>query len=121
MADCYYHGYSGGPGPCRECETEDRRGAKRGTVVAARPARPEPTRFTPSGRPRWDNDLLPAGSPMHYYCRKCGEESDVLPENWDPRERVVKNVCERCTQGLPPLGAVGGEKKARKRKPSKRT
>ncbi len=32
MADCYYHGYSGGPGACRECEEEDRRKLEQGTL-----------------------------------------------------------------------------------------
>jgi hypothetical protein len=32
MADCYYHGYSGSPGPCPECEEEARRGLKEGTL-----------------------------------------------------------------------------------------
>lgn len=31
MADCYYHGYSGGPGGCSQCEAENRSGEERGT------------------------------------------------------------------------------------------
>ena len=30
MADCYYHGYSGSPGPCSQCEAEDRARESRG-------------------------------------------------------------------------------------------
>ena len=29
-----------------------------------------------------DNGSLPAGSPMYYYCRKCGELVDTRPEVW---------------------------------------
>jgi hypothetical protein len=32
MADCYYHGYSGGPGPCPQCASEDARGSERGAL-----------------------------------------------------------------------------------------
>lgn len=32
MADCYFHGYSGGPGRCPDCEREDRSGQERGTI-----------------------------------------------------------------------------------------
>lgn len=32
MADCYFHGYSGGPGPCSDCEREDREGKDRGST-----------------------------------------------------------------------------------------
>lgn len=32
MADCYFHGYSGGSGPCSECESERRRGLEPGTL-----------------------------------------------------------------------------------------
>lgn len=31
MADCYFHGYSGGPGRCSECEAEDEAKERRGT------------------------------------------------------------------------------------------
>lgn len=31
MADCYYHGYSGGPGVCSQCEAERRAGEEQGT------------------------------------------------------------------------------------------
>jgi hypothetical protein len=33
MADCYEHGYSGGPGDCPKCESENQRGLKRGTLT----------------------------------------------------------------------------------------
>lgn len=32
MADCYYHGYSGSPGPCDRCAEEDRHNAERGSI-----------------------------------------------------------------------------------------
>lgn len=32
MADCYFHGYSGGPGRCSDCEREDREGKERGSI-----------------------------------------------------------------------------------------
>ena len=32
MADCYFHGYSGGPGRCPDCEREDREGKERGSI-----------------------------------------------------------------------------------------
>lgn len=32
MADCYYHGYSGGPGECPECAREDRANLEQGTL-----------------------------------------------------------------------------------------
>jgi hypothetical protein len=32
MADCYWHGYSGGPGRCPDCEREDAEGKERGSI-----------------------------------------------------------------------------------------
>lgn len=32
MADCMFHGYSGGPGPCSQCQAEDERGLERGKL-----------------------------------------------------------------------------------------
>lgn len=32
MADCYYHGYSGGPGLCSDCEREREQGLEQGTI-----------------------------------------------------------------------------------------
>jgi hypothetical protein len=29
-----------------------------------------------------DNASLPAGAPMYYYCRSCGHQTAVLPEDW---------------------------------------
>lgn len=31
MADCYYHGYSGGPGGCSICDAEETAGEEPGT------------------------------------------------------------------------------------------
>lgn len=32
MADCYHHGYSGGPGACKFCEEEDKQKLEPGTL-----------------------------------------------------------------------------------------
>lgn len=40
-----------------------------------------------------DNSRLYAGSPMHYYCRDCGWESDVLPESHTSKP---KKLCREC-------------------------
>lgn len=32
MADCYFHGYSGGPGPCSDCQREDAEKKERGSI-----------------------------------------------------------------------------------------
>lgn len=49
---------------------------------------------TPSGKIRYDNGELHAGSPMYYYCMHCGELADVKPEDWvSPRP---KKVCDEC-------------------------
>ena len=40
-----------------------------------------------------DNGSLPAGSPMHYYCRFCGEPTETLPEGHLGRPRTA---CEPC-------------------------
>lgn len=41
-----------------------------------------------------DNSSLHAGSPMYYYCRKCGVETDVLPEGWFGGG--PKRICNPC-------------------------
>lgn len=43
-----------------------------------------------------DNDSLPAGSPMYFYCTECGALSDKKPENYDPNRSPVKNHCSDC-------------------------
>ena len=42
----------------------------------------------------FDNSALPAGSPMHYFCRGCYKEVAVKPECWflDPPPKY----CEAC-------------------------
>ena len=40
-----------------------------------------------------DNASLYAGSPMYYYCRSCGWESDVLPEC---HVSAPRRLCEAC-------------------------
>ncbi len=42
------------------------------------------------------NEDLPAGSPMYYYCEKCGGISDIKPEDFDPRTDPVKHICQNC-------------------------
>lgn len=40
-----------------------------------------------------DNSSLRAGSSMYYYCKFCGEQTDVLPEShWG----TPKTVCDPC-------------------------
>jgi hypothetical protein len=41
-----------------------------------------------------DNASLPAGSPMHYYCRVCGGLSDVLPEEHISAPRRLCAPCQ---------------------------
>jgi hypothetical protein len=41
-----------------------------------------------------DNSSLYAGSPMYYYCRMCGHESDVLPEDHYGAPRRLCRACE---------------------------
>lgn len=42
-----------------------------------------------------DNAKLPAGSPMVYYCRLCGHESEQLPEDhW----MIPRRYCKECTK-----------------------
>lgn len=38
MADCRYHGYSGGPGICSYCRQEDEKKLPRGTIQDGYPA-----------------------------------------------------------------------------------
>ena len=49
-----------------------------------------------------NNSALYAGSPMYFYCRFCGLESDVLPESYSGI--TPRRVCDECqglvTQGL---------------------
>jgi hypothetical protein len=59
---------------------------------------PDPILVTPSGKTKWDNGCLPAGADMFYYCERCGEESDRLPEDYDPRVRMPKKLCEQCIE-----------------------
>jgi hypothetical protein len=40
-----------------------------------------------------DNSSLYAGSPMHYYCRFCGDETETLPEN---HVTAPKTSCDPC-------------------------
>lgn len=57
----------------------------------------KPHGFTPSGKPKWKNEDLPAGAPLYFYCERCGEEADVKDEEYEP-EVVGKprKVCQAC-------------------------
>lgn len=46
------------------------------------------------GTVRVRNEDLYAGSPMYFYCKYCGLESDVLPESYTERPRKVCNPCQ---------------------------
>jgi hypothetical protein len=51
--------------------------------------------------PHIDNNHLPAGSPMYYYCRACGQVSDVLPETWTGlRDKLCRPCGEVARAGL---------------------
>jgi len=43
---------------------------------------------------RIDNSSLVAGSPMYYYCRSCGHQSDCLPESHFSAPRKLCAACE---------------------------
>jgi hypothetical protein len=97
MADCYHHGYSGGPGPCLDCERNERAGREPDDDGPARPVRAAVLRGkTPSGQPKFNNADLPAGSPMYFYCTECGELADVMPEDYDGIHQRLKRVCDAC-------------------------
>lgn len=54
-----------------------------------------------ANRPEQINDAsLPAGSPIHAYCKSCGHMAEVLPESYDWRP---KRLCDEC-QALKDLG-----------------
>lgn len=42
------------------------------------------------------NDDLYAGSPMYFYCRECGHQSDVVPESYQPGPNYPKKLCPDC-------------------------
>ncbi len=42
-----------------------------------------------------NNSTLPAGSPMYFYCRICGHQSDVLPESYTSSP---KTHCKECQE-----------------------
>jgi hypothetical protein len=49
-----------------------------------------------------NNARLPAGSPMYFYCRYCGDSTAVLPEGYTCKPRTVCVPCE----GLEQLGEM---------------
>jgi hypothetical protein len=42
-----------------------------------------------------DNGRLWAGSPMYFYCKYCGQNTDVLPENYFLS--TPRHICDECT------------------------
>ncbi len=80
--------------------------AQRGQAVAATKRRDKVTETNPQtleerkalaaelGQIR--NEDLYAGSPMYYYCRVCGLESDRLPEDW--WKTRPKKICGACAE-----------------------
>jgi len=42
-----------------------------------------------------DNGRLPAGSPMYFYCRICGHQSDVKGESYTD---APKKYCKECQE-----------------------
>jgi hypothetical protein len=49
-------------------------------------------RATNAEKPEIDNSSLPAGAPMYYRCKTCGE-TIVVPENW----LTKPNLCRECS------------------------
>ena len=48
-----------------------------------------------------DNSRLHAGSPMYFYCRHCGVQTEVCPEGYMWRPKRVCDDCEKLVaQGL---------------------
>lgn len=41
-----------------------------------------------------NNSSLPAGSPMYYYCKFCGDHTETLPECHISRPKTVCEPCE---------------------------
>jgi CRISPR/Cas system-associated protein Cas10 (large subunit of type III CRISPR-Cas system) len=41
-----------------------------------------------------DNSSLYAGSPMYFYCKYCGHESDILPESYTERPNHICSSCK---------------------------
>lgn len=66
---------------------------------------------------RIDNARLHAGSPMTYYCGKCGHVSDVLPEEHTSKP---KKLCREC-EALRVSGFTGHEGKTTRGLPSGET
>jgi len=40
-----------------------------------------------------DNSRLPAGAPMHYYCKHCGAHTETLPET---HTSIPRTTCAPC-------------------------
>jgi hypothetical protein len=49
---------------------------------------------------RINNHELPAGSPMYFYCKACGDIADELPETFTTEPKIL---CKEC-QALKDLG-----------------
>jgi CRISPR/Cas system-associated protein Cas10 (large subunit of type III CRISPR-Cas system) len=51
-----------------------------------------------------DNSALYAGSPMHYYCKHCGEPTETLPEAHMSRPKTVCDACQALVEhGVLPI------------------
>jgi len=49
---------------------------------------------------RKNNDNLPAGSPIYFYCEICGWESDRVKEDYDPLFYRPNRTCDDCARAI---------------------
>lgn len=50
-----------------------------------------------------NNSALYAGSPMYFYCRICGHESDCLPESYSSSPKCYCAPCQELKDAYPKL------------------
>ena len=55
----------------------------------------EARKLEAASRGQIDNSRLQAGSPMYFYCKVCGLQADVKPENYTT---TPKQHCEACQE-----------------------
>lgn len=61
----------------------------------------------------FSNSRLPAGSPMYYSCKHCGEHTETLPEGHMSRPKTVCDACEALVaHGLIPKALKAAKKAA---------
>lgn len=53
--------------------------------------------------PKVDNSSLRAGSPMFFYCRICGHQSDRLPESYTSSPKMYCTECKELKDAYPKL------------------